>query len=65
MDLIRQWVDLSVFHHVATKTDAQTLKNIEKMYQRKAAQNKTFVIRRLVNLNYKKGRSIAEHLSDF
>lgn len=58
-------MDLSVFHHVATKTDAQTLKNIEKMYQRKTAQNKTFIIRKLVNFKYKEGRSVVEHLSDF
>jgi hypothetical protein len=66
VSLIRQWVDLSVFHHVATETNAQTpWKNIEKMYQRKTAQNKTFAIRKLVNLKYREGRSVAEHLSDF
>ena len=35
------------------------------MYQRKTAQNKTFTIRKLVNLKYWEGRSVAEHLSDF
>ena len=66
VSLIKQWVDLSVFHHVATKTNAQTLwKNIEKMYQRKIAQNKTFAIRKFVNLKYPEGRSVVEHLSDF
>ncbi|MCI96727.1 hypothetical protein A2U01_0118027, partial [Trifolium medium] len=31
VSLSRQWVDLGVFHHVATETNAQTLwKNIEK-----------------------------------
>lgn len=66
VSLIRQWVDLSVFHHVATETNAQTLwKNIEKMYQRKTAQNKTFAIRKLVNLKYREGKSVVEHLSDF
>lgn len=45
IDLIRQWVDLSVFHHVVTETNAQTLgKNIKNMYQRKIAQNKNLVI---------------------
>ena len=54
------------FHHVATKTNAQTLwKNIEKMYLRKTTQNKTFIIRKLVNLKYKEWRSVEEHLSDF
>ena len=59
-------MDLTVFHHVATETNAQTLwKNIEKMYQRKTAQNKTLSIRKLVNLKHREGRSVVEHLSDF
>ncbi|BBH02189.1 hypothetical protein Prudu_012686 [Prunus dulcis] len=35
------------------------------MYERKTAQNKALVIRRLVNLKYRDGRSVIEHLSDF
>ena len=35
------------------------------MYQRKTVQNKTFVIRKLVNLKYKEGRLAAKNLSDF
>ncbi|KAI5348296.1 hypothetical protein L3X38_001183 [Prunus dulcis] len=35
------------------------------MYERKTAQNKASVIRRLVNLKYKDGRSVTEHLNDF
>ncbi|CAL8167684.1 unnamed protein product [Prunus armeniaca] len=35
------------------------------MYERKTAQNKASVIRRLVNLMYRDGRSVIEHLSDF
>ena len=33
--------------------------------QKKTTQNKTFAIRKLVNLKYKEGRSVAEHLNDF
>jgi hypothetical protein len=40
-------------------------KKIEEMYQRKTAQNKAFIIRKLVNLKYQDGRSVAEHLNDF
>ena len=51
--LIRQWVDISVFHHMATKTNAYTLwENLKDLYQRKATQNKAFAIRKLVNLKY-------------
>ncbi|KAI5312739.1 hypothetical protein L3X38_041913 [Prunus dulcis] len=35
------------------------------MYERKTAQNKASVIRRLVNLKYKYGQSVTEHLSVF
>ncbi|KAI5321626.1 hypothetical protein L3X38_030697 [Prunus dulcis] len=35
------------------------------MYERKTAQNKASVIRRLVNLKYRDGRSVTKHLSDF
>ncbi|CAL2270430.1 unnamed protein product [Prunus armeniaca] len=35
------------------------------MYERKTTQNKASVIRWLVNLKYRDGRSVIEHLSDF
>ena len=35
------------------------------MYERKTAQNKPTLIRRLVNLKYKNGHSVAKHTSDF
>ncbi|CAA0840400.1 Unknown protein, partial [Striga hermonthica] len=66
VSLIRQWVDINIFHHVATESKAHTLWNkIEQMYQRKTAQNKAFVIKKLVNLKYWDGKSVAEHLNEF
>ena len=63
---IRQWVDESVFHHVAQETNAYSMwKKLESMYERKTAQNKASFIRRLVNTKYRDGRSVSEHLSDF
>ena len=63
---IRQLVDQSVFHHVAKEVDAYSLwQKLESLYERKTAQNKAFMIRRLVNLKYKDGNSVAEHLSNF
>lgn len=63
---IRQWVDQSVFHHVAKEVDAYLLwLKLESLYERKTAQNKAFMIRRLVNLKYKDGQSVTEHLSNF
>ena len=63
---IRQWVDQSVFHHVAKEVDAYSLwQKLESLYERKTAQNKAFMIRRLVNLKYKDGNSVVEHLNNF
>ena len=63
---IRQWIDQSVFHHVATETDGYKLwEKLESLYERKSAQNKASLIKRLVNMKYKDGQSVAEHLSSF
>ena len=63
---IRQWIDHSVFHHVAQETDAYVLwKKLEDMYQAKTARNKAILMRRLVNMKLKSGTSVAEHTSEF
>ena len=63
---IRQWIDHSVFHHIAKETDAYTLwKKLEGMYQAKTARNKALIMRRLVNLKLSSGTSVAEHTSEF
>ncbi|CAL5350460.1 unnamed protein product [Camellia sinensis] len=63
---IRQWIDHSVFHHVAQETDAYALWiKLEGMYQSKTARNKALLMRRLVNLKLKGGISVAEHTSEF
>ena len=62
---IRQQVDQSVFHYVAKEVDAYSLwQKLESLYERKTAQNKTFMIRRLVNLKYKDANSVVEHLGN-
>ena len=38
---------------------------LRSLYERKTAQNKAFIARKLVNLKLKEGKSIAEHLSEF
>lgn len=63
---IRQWIDHSVFHHVAQEIDAYALwKKLENMYQAKTARNKALLMRRLVNMKVKNETSIAEHTSEF
>ena len=56
----------SVFHHISTETDAKVLwEKLESMFERKTAQNKAFLIRKLVNMKYQEGASVNEHLSKF
>ena len=63
---IRQWLEISVIHHISQETDAYILwEKLEGLYARKTAQNKAFTIRKLVNLKYKEGRPVVEHLNDF
>ena len=63
---IRQCIDVSVFHHVSQETNAEALwEKLRSLYERKIAQNKAFIARKLVNLKLKEGKSIAEHLSKF
>ena len=53
---IFQWVDISLYNHVAKETDPQTLwKNLESMYETKNAQKKILLMQKLINLKLKKG----------
>jgi gag-polypeptide of LTR copia-type len=63
---IRQWLDDSVYHHVASETNAHELwKKLESLYEQKTTANKTFLIRKLVNLKFREGTNVAEHLNEF
>ena len=51
---------------MSLETNAEALwEKLRSLYERKTAQNKAFIARRLVNLELKEGKSIAEHLSEF
>ena len=63
---IRQWIDHSVFHHVAQEIDAYVIwRKLEDMYQAKTTRNKALLMRRLVNSKLQSGISVAEHTSEF
>ena len=63
---IRQCINVSVFHHVSQETKAEVLwEKLRSFHERKTAQNKSFITKKLVNLKLKKGKSIAEHISEF
>ena len=51
---------------MSQETNAEALwEKLRSLYERKTAQNKAFIARKLVNLKLKEGKSIAEHLSEF
>ena len=57
---------MSVFHHISQETNTEALwEKLKGLYEKKTAQNKGFVARKLVNLKLKEGRSVVEHLSEF
>ena len=54
---------MSVFYHVSQESNVEFFwEKLKGLYERKIAQNKAFVARKLVNLKLKEGRSVAEHL---
>nr|KYP32380.1 hypothetical protein KK1_046963 [Cajanus cajan] len=49
--MIRKWIDQRIYHHVSSETNAFNLwKKLSEIFEFKNAQNKAFLIRKLVNL---------------
>ena len=64
--LIQQWIDDNVFHHASMEVNAHNLwLKLKSLYGRKMVQNKVFLIRKLMNMKYKDGTSMVEHLRNF
>ena len=64
--VIRQWIDQFIYHHVSSETLVYNLwKRLSELFESKNSLNKAFLIRKIVNLKYKDGFSMAEHLSNF
>ncbi|PKI48889.1 hypothetical protein CRG98_030737 [Punica granatum] len=64
--LIRQWIDNSIYHHVAQETNAKALRDkLTNLYARKTPQNKAFLVKKLVHLRYQDGGDMAVHMSNF
>lgn len=61
--IIRQWLDLNVYPYFEVEIDAQEMWNkLKELYERKNMQNKTCLIKKLVNMKYKDGDSMAEQM---
>ena len=57
---------MSVFHLVSQETNAKALwEKLKGLSERKIAQNKAFVAKKLVNLKLKEGRSVVKHFIEF
>ena len=51
---------------MSQETNVKALwEKLRSLYERNIVQNKAFIVRNLVNLKLKEGKSIVEHLSEF
>ena len=63
---MRRWMDPTLHEHIYDETKADVVwKKLENIFIRKTSGNKTTLIRRLVNLKYKDGNNMVEHISSF
>ena len=62
---IRQFVEDNVYNHICGETHARTLWNkLEELYASKTGNNKLFYLTKLLQLKYREGTSMADHLND-
>ncbi|VFQ98154.1 unnamed protein product [Cuscuta campestris] len=63
---IRQWVDDNVLNHIYNESHARTLwDKLESLYASKTGNNKLYLLRQAMNLRFKEGSSISDHLNEF
>ncbi|KAG8385877.1 hypothetical protein BUALT_Bualt03G0090800 [Buddleja alternifolia] len=63
---IRKWVEDNVYNHLVNETNARTLwKKLEQLYASKTGNNKLYLLKQMMNLRYKEGSSISDHLNDY
>ena len=59
-------MDQTLHEHIYDETKADVVwKKVENIFARKTSGNKTTLIRRLVNLKYKDGNNMNEHINSF
>nr|KYP38693.1 Retrovirus-related Pol polyprotein from transposon TNT 1-94 [Cajanus cajan] len=63
---IRQFVDDNFYNFIAIETHARTLwDKLESLHASKLGNNKLYLVKNFVELKYKKGTLIKNHLSEF
>lgn len=56
----------SIYLHVEVETDPHKIwDKLKESYERKNGQNKTFLIKKLINVKYKDDDSMTKHMSVF
>ena len=64
--MIRKWLDVSICPYVSRITSTYEMwQKLHERYERKSMENKTLLIRKLVNLKYRDGSLMVEHLNTF
>ena len=59
-------MDDNVYNHIANETYARALWNqIESLYASKSGNNKLYLLNMLMNLRYKEGSQVLDHLNEF
>ena len=62
---IRQWVEDNVYNHIANESNAKDLwQKLESLYASKSG-NKLYLLNILINLRYKEGSFVSNHLNEF
>ena len=62
---MRRWMDPTLHEHISDETKVDVWKKLENIFARKTSGNKTTLIKRLVNLKYKDGNNMVEHINYF
>ena len=63
---IRQWVEDNLRNHILNKTHARSLwDKLDTLYALKIGNNKLLLLKQWMNIIYKEGTSISDHINDF
>ena len=63
---IGQWVEDNVRNHIVNETHAKSLwDKLETLYASKTSNNELFLLKQLMNIRYKEGTPISDHINDF
>ena len=63
---IRQWVEDNVRNHIMNEKHARSLwDKLETLYASKTGNNKLFLLKQLMNIRYKEGSLISDHINNF